>query len=299
MKFALLLFTLLFYGVIFHSQVPQGIPYQAVVRDNQGTPISSQQNVVRFSLHEASADGQVIFRETQNTTTNDQGLFSLSFGSGVPSIGSFTSINWGSGYKFLQVEVDFGAGFNDMGTQQLMSVPYALYSASSGNGTNNQNSNYNPSSDSVLTLVGKMTLSPGTYIVPAGEVWELESFNLDANSFSTVEGIYLNCEPSFSSLRCRYWLPSSNILVLSLDGWEFYDGDNFGSTGYAYNGQNGVGFLSNTYYSTTDCSICPPTSTYSFSRSTDVISLNLPIYASGSQELFIQNGYRVSISKFK
>jgi hypothetical protein len=34
----------------------------------------------------------------------------------------------------MQVEVDQGSGFVDMGTQQLMSVPYALYAANGPTG---------------------------------------------------------------------------------------------------------------------------------------------------------------------
>jgi hypothetical protein len=118
------------------SQAPQGIPYQAVARNAQGNPMANQSLTVQFSLHEASADGQIVFQETQTTTTNGQGLFSLTFGVGVPSIGTFAGINWGSGYKFLQVQADFGNGYVEFGTQQLMSVPYALY-AGNTNSTNN------------------------------------------------------------------------------------------------------------------------------------------------------------------
>ncbi len=125
----LILFSCL--SSIIWGQVPQGIPYQAVARDAQGNPMANQSLTVQFSLHEASADGQVVYQETQTSSTNAQGLFSLTFGAGVPSVGTFTSINWGSGYKFLQVQANFGNGYVELGTQQLMSVPYALFSGSS------------------------------------------------------------------------------------------------------------------------------------------------------------------------
>lgn len=136
MKQNLLLILFSCLSSIIWGQVPQGIPYQAVARDAQGNPMSNQSLTVQFSLHEASADGQVVYQETHTTTTNGQGLFSLTFGAGVPSVGTFANINWGSGYKFLQVQANFGNGYVDLGTQQLMSVPYALYSGSSGNGSN-------------------------------------------------------------------------------------------------------------------------------------------------------------------
>jgi hypothetical protein len=87
---------------------------------------------VKFSLHDQTADGTIVYEETHSTSTNGVGLFSLTFGAGVPTIGTFTSINWSNGYKFLQVQTDIGNGYVDNGTQQLMAVPYALYAGSSG-----------------------------------------------------------------------------------------------------------------------------------------------------------------------
>jgi hypothetical protein len=119
-------------SVAMHAQVPQGIPYQAVLRDAQGNPSNNQPVEVKFSLHDTTADGVVVYEETHATATNAIGLFSLTFGAGVATIGNFASINWSSGYKFLQVQTDLGNGFIDNGTQQLMAVPYALYAGSAG-----------------------------------------------------------------------------------------------------------------------------------------------------------------------
>ena len=204
MKTNILLIALMSISTILFGQVPQGIPYQAVARDAQGNPMSNQSLTVQFSLHEASADGQVVYQETQTTTTNGQGLFSLTFGAGVPSVGTFANINWGSGYKFLQVQANFGNGYVDLGTQQLMSVPYALYSGSSGNGTNGQNSNYTPSADSVLTMSGVVVLSQGSYTVPQNENWKIVSIHksLSYGSFITNAPFLSSCKIySFNSWK--------------------------------------------------------------------------------------------------
>jgi len=119
-------------SVAMHAQVPQGIPYQAVLRDSQGNPSNSQTVEVKFSLHDTTSDGVVVYEETHATTTNAIGLFSLTFGAGVATVGNFASINWSNGYKFLQVQTNIGNGFVDNGTQQLMAVPYALYAGSAG-----------------------------------------------------------------------------------------------------------------------------------------------------------------------
>ncbi len=80
------------------------------------------------------------------TTTNQLGLFSLAVGGGTVLSGTFANINWGTGDKYLQVEMDpaGGTAYTNMGTSQLLSVPYALFAKSatvqtsnllSGNGT--------------------------------------------------------------------------------------------------------------------------------------------------------------------
>ena len=62
-------------------------------------------------------------------TTNALGLFTALIGQGTPVTGTLSGISWGSGTKFLQVEMDASGGstYTDMGTTQMSSVPYALY----------------------------------------------------------------------------------------------------------------------------------------------------------------------------
>ncbi len=116
-----------------NAQAPAKIPYQAVARDASGNALNTSTVVARFSIREATADGPVIWQEQQTTTTNGLGLFTVHLGGVTP----ITGINWSSGAKFMQIEVDLGQGFVLIGTQQLLSVPYALFSdqsSLSGNG---------------------------------------------------------------------------------------------------------------------------------------------------------------------
>jgi len=107
------------------ANVPRGISYQAVARDAQGQAIVSAPVNVRFTLHESTPSGTAEYSETHALTTNEIGLFHTYFGSGVATTSAFDSIVWSNTTKFLQVEIDLGSGYVDMGTQQLMSVPYA------------------------------------------------------------------------------------------------------------------------------------------------------------------------------
>ena len=117
-----------------NAQAPEALTYQAVARNSSGDPLTSQSIALRFSIRNLSAVGAVVYSERQTTTTNSLGQFNVSIGQGIVLSGSFNSIAWGIGSKFLQVEIDVtgGTAYVDMGTQQLLSVPYSLYAKSAG-----------------------------------------------------------------------------------------------------------------------------------------------------------------------
>src|SRR4051812_18526908 len=81
------------------AQTPQAIPYQAVARDVNGNLLANQNISLRFSIHDVTAAGTVVYRETQTATTNALGLFSVNIGRGTAIVGTFNSIAWGTGAK--------------------------------------------------------------------------------------------------------------------------------------------------------------------------------------------------------
>jgi uncharacterized protein (TIGR02145 family) len=105
------------------AQAPQGIPYQAVMRNADGSVMANSAVNLTFMIHDGSATGTVVYQESHALTSNAQGLVSCVVGNGVVSQGNFSNINWGSGTKFLHVMM----GTTDLGTQQMLSVPFALY----------------------------------------------------------------------------------------------------------------------------------------------------------------------------
>lgn len=129
-------FALLLFSIVSYAQAPpEGINYQAVARDNSGKPISNADLKIRFSIKDLTATGTTVFQEIHNRSTNVYGLFTLVIGNGIlVSTDSFSAINWGSGNKYLEVEIDTITGTNyiSMGTTQMMSVPYALFAKRSG-----------------------------------------------------------------------------------------------------------------------------------------------------------------------
>jgi hypothetical protein len=116
------------------AQAPQKMSYQSVIRNASGALIANQAVGVKISLLQGSATGTAVYVETQNPTTNANGLASFQIGGGTVVSGSFASINWAAGPYFVKTETDptNGSNYSIAGTTQLLSVAYALYAANSG-----------------------------------------------------------------------------------------------------------------------------------------------------------------------
>ena len=121
-----------------YGQAPEGINYQAVIRNASGTLVASSTIAMRIQLRQGTATGTVVYQERHSTMTSQQGLVNLVIGNGTVQSGSFGAINWGTGPYFVNLAVDFnnGTNYQDFGTQQLMSVPFALYAKTAGNQLN-------------------------------------------------------------------------------------------------------------------------------------------------------------------
>jgi len=111
------------------AQAPESLNYQAVARNAAGSPLINSSVAVRISIHDGNATGTVVYSERDAATTNSFGLFSCAIGTGNVISGTFAGIDWANGTKFMQVELDptGGSSYTDMGTTQLLSVPYALH----------------------------------------------------------------------------------------------------------------------------------------------------------------------------
>lgn len=122
-----ILTTLVFISSLFtlSAQAPEGINYQAVVRDGSGNIVANQN--VDFKLTISENGSTVYSEEHLSVNTSNQGLVDLVIGEGMPISGTFSSINWNNGdQENIQIEVDLGSGYVSLGTQYFESVPYAL-----------------------------------------------------------------------------------------------------------------------------------------------------------------------------
>ena len=156
-----------------YAQSPQSFQYQSVIRDVSGAALVNQPVNFQLSIITGTLPGTVEYVETHSSTTNDFGIATLAIGSGTPVTNLFSDIDWSVSPHFLKVEADLGSGYIDMGTTQLLSVPYALYSEqagnipvySAGNGidvTGTTITNTAPDQNVTLTQGGATTIT-GTY----------------------------------------------------------------------------------------------------------------------------------------
>jgi hypothetical protein len=140
MKKVFTLSVILFMTWSISAQAPQRLSYQCVVRNANGGLVINQTVGLRVSIIQSTPSGTVVFQETYNPkpSTNTNGLLTVEIGSGVASTGTFSSINWAAGPYYLKTETDpaGGSNYTITGTSQLLSVPYALFTAKAANGLN-------------------------------------------------------------------------------------------------------------------------------------------------------------------
>ena len=228
-----------------YSQVPQGVGYQGVATDANGIELVNQSISIRASVLSGSATGTIEWEETHATTTDTFGLFTLTIGEGTNTTNgaqtSFADISWGANTHFLKIEMDVNGGTNYsyMGTNQMMSVPYALYAE-------NANIDY----DSIATILSNdssfinnfsfggngggcnfnypdglngdpvlIDLIAGPYTVPTGKNLYIQHLHtVNANSIK----IQINNTDAIAggtkTLETPYIVKSGDVIDLSLTG---------------------------------------------------------------------------------
>ncbi len=230
MKKHILLLWAMLLALYTAAQIPQGISYQTVVRDNNGSLIASQNVTFRFSVISGSSSGSIMYREVHNANSNELGLVNLVIGQGIPVTGSFSSIVWANDAHYLSVEIDpqGGNAFQEMGTSQLMSVPYAL---SSGNSTTSMSQLTDVNTNGVTN--GQVLKWNGTTWLPAndtgggnGDNWgtqTIQSNNAFAGNGTTASPLALAQQGATNGQVLKWngttWLPANDTGGGNGDNW--------------------------------------------------------------------------------
>ena len=133
MKKYTFLFCLFLQIALAFAQAPEKMSYQAVVRNNNNVLVSNHAVGMRISILQGSATGTAVYTETQIPTTNANGLIAIEIGTGTVVTGTFSNIDWANGPYFVKTETDpnGGTAYTLTASNQLLSVPYALYAKKS------------------------------------------------------------------------------------------------------------------------------------------------------------------------
>lgn len=135
MKKLTTLILILLCAVTLFAQAPEKFTYQAVVRNANNTLVANAQVGVRVNILQGTATGSAVYSETHMVSSNANGLVTLNIGAGSVLHGSFANIDWADGPYYLKTDIDPNGGnnYNITSTQQLQSVPYALYAKEAAN----------------------------------------------------------------------------------------------------------------------------------------------------------------------
>ena len=143
MKKHLLLVSALLFGAVLalQAQAPQAIQYQTIIRNATGEVVMNQQVGIQLTILRGPLDpgpGTAVYQETHSASTNAFGLVNLQIGTGDTggTLNDFSGVDWSMGPYFLEVGLDLtgGSSYTVMGRTQLLSVPYALYAETAGDG---------------------------------------------------------------------------------------------------------------------------------------------------------------------
>ncbi|WP_296386455.1 tail fiber domain-containing protein [Winogradskyella sp.] len=127
--------TLLALLISIAAIAQNGINYKALIKDTNGNVISNENIQIRFNIIRTS--GILVYQETQSIITNTDGLLIATIGEGTPLGGiTFDLIDWGFDSHTLNVAVDLGSGFVNLGSSNLNYVPYAIRAISTGTADN-------------------------------------------------------------------------------------------------------------------------------------------------------------------
>ncbi len=219
MKLKNLLLTGVFLGLtgLLMAQSPQRFNYQAVARDGSGNVIASSPVGIRIQLHQTTPGGTVVYSETHAPTTTNIGLMNLQIGGGTVTSGTFNTIDWAAGPYYVEIGMDptGGTTYTNMGTQQLLSVPYALYAGNGFSGDYNDLTNAPTNVSAFTNDAGYITnpddadadpnnenqtvsAGPGIGVVQTGQDFEItntapdQTVTLTQGGSTTITGTYPN-----------------------------------------------------------------------------------------------------------
>jgi hypothetical protein len=189
--YAILVAVVLTAGVF--AQTPEEMSYQAVIRNTSNALVTNTNIGIQISILQSSNTGTAVYIERHFPTTNQNGLVTLEIGTGIVVSGVFSTIDWENGPYFIKTETDLngGANYTITGTNQLLSVPYALHAKTAETITGEINETdpvYNAWNKSYNDLVNKPAITD-TVITVLDTTTQFVRTEVDASISNEIQNI--------------------------------------------------------------------------------------------------------------
>lgn len=115
----------------FAQTFPQGMNYQAVMRDLDGQVIADQEIGIKITLLGGGVEGKIVFSEIHQLNTNRFGMVNLIIGQGNNVFGDMTEVPWSSEEIWMDIAIgNDDKVYTSISTTRLLAVPYAFHAYS-------------------------------------------------------------------------------------------------------------------------------------------------------------------------
>lgn len=177
------------------AQPPPAMNYQLVAKDPLGNVAKNRKIYTKIIIRTAPVGGVIVWEESHVNTSSDDGVFTVVIGRGTKSATTtlldIGQIDWGNGPFYINTKVAVepsvpaawwvaADNYLDMGTTQMLSVPYALFA---GNATvTNVNTSIQPGPPNTFLITDSLgNVNWQTPQAANQTVTTITNFNLNLN----------------------------------------------------------------------------------------------------------------------
>lgn len=124
------------------AQPPPGFNYQSVAKDPANNVAKSRDVFVKAVIRQYRIDGPIVWEDAHQVKSDNDGIFTIMIGQGTKAttinIKDISQVDWANGPFYFNMKVAVAPSipaawwvaadnYLDMGTSQMMSVPYAMF----------------------------------------------------------------------------------------------------------------------------------------------------------------------------
>ncbi|MBV5349225.1 hypothetical protein JZU61_06195 [bacterium] len=207
----LLVACLVFIAGEIIAQPPPAMNYQLVAKDPLGNVAKNRKIYTKIIILTSPVGGVKVWEESHVTNSNDDGVFTVVIGRGTKSATTtlldIGQIDWANGPFFLNTKVAVepsvpaawwvaADNYLDMGTTQMLSVPYALFAGNAS--VTNVNTSIQPGPPNTFLITDSLgNVNWQTPQAANQTVTTITNFNLSLN---VVGGTNVSIPPNTTAI---------------------------------------------------------------------------------------------------